>query len=75
MGRGGGCIQMGLSVFGVGRLSANLILCGNNCTVLLGGGGGPFFIFHREQERFKLVLFKLKAPCSNFSYLFFFYML
>lgn len=25
---------------GVGHMSANLILCGNNCTVYLGGGGG-----------------------------------
>lgn len=56
MGRGGGCIRMGLSVFGVGRLSANLILCGNNFTVYLGGGGGGlfFFLFFFPQRAGKL---------------------
>lgn len=38
-------------MFGVGRLSANLILCGNNCTVYLGGGGGPFFFLFSTGSR------------------------
>lgn len=33
-----------------------------------------FFIFHREQGRLKLVLFKLKGPVLSFT-MFFFYML
>lgn len=45
-GAGAGCFQMGLKcVCGVTPLSANLISCGNSCTVYLGdggGGGGPF---------------------------------
>lgn len=48
-----GASGLGLSVFGVGRLSANLILCGNNFTVYLGGGGGGgglIFLFSTESR-------------------------
>lgn len=61
---------MGLSVFGVGRLSANLILCGNNFTVYLGGGGGGpflflFFLFFSTESREALSL-----SCSSSKALF-----
>lgn len=38
------------SVRGVGCLSANLMLCGNNCTVNLGGGGGPIILFSTKSR-------------------------